>query len=44
MTISVPTARDVKPGRLAPEEYSTNFSDLHPPLDRHEAFVEADRC
>jgi len=44
MTISVPAARDVKPGRLAPEEYSTNFSDLHPPLDRHEAFVEADRC
>jgi dihydropyrimidine dehydrogenase (NAD+) subunit PreT len=44
MTIFVPAARDVKPGRLAPEEYSTNFSDLHPPLDRHEAFVEADRC
>ena len=21
-----------------------NFSDLHPPLDRHEALVEADRC
>jgi glutamate synthase (NADPH/NADH) small chain len=31
-------------GRLAPEQYAANFSDLHPPLDRHEAFVEADRC
>jgi dihydropyrimidine dehydrogenase (NAD+) subunit PreT len=31
-------------GRLAPAEYADNFSDLHPPLDRHEAFVEADRC
>ncbi|MBK8082559.1 MAG: NAD(P)-dependent oxidoreductase [Devosia sp.] len=31
-------------GRLSPAQYSENFSDLHPPLDRHEAFVEADRC
>ncbi|MEO6395551.1 MAG: NAD(P)-dependent oxidoreductase [Devosia sp.] len=31
-------------GRLAPEQYAENFADLHPPLDRHEAFVEADRC
>src|SRR5262245_6660912 len=31
-------------GRLAPEQYAANFSDLHPPLDRHEAFVEAYRC
>jgi glutamate synthase (NADPH/NADH) small chain len=30
--------------RLAPEQYAANFSDLHPPLDRHEALVEADRC
>ncbi len=34
----------IAPGRLAPEQYAANFSDLHPPLDRHEAFVEADRC
>jgi glutamate synthase (NADPH/NADH) small chain len=34
----------IEPGRLAPEQYAANFSDLHPPLDRHEAFVEADRC
>lgn len=31
-------------GRLPPERYSDNFADLHPPLDRHEATVEADRC
>ncbi len=31
-------------GLLAPEAYIENFSDLHPPLSRHEAFVEADRC
>ena len=34
----------IVPGRLEPGQYQTNFSDLHPPLDRHEAFVEADRC
>ncbi|MBE0695190.1 MAG: NAD(P)-dependent oxidoreductase [Aquamicrobium sp.] len=31
-------------GRLAPPQYADNFSDLNPPLDRHEAVVEADRC
>ncbi|MBE7185774.1 MAG: NAD(P)-dependent oxidoreductase [Methylobacterium mesophilicum] len=31
-------------GRLAPPDYSANFSDLHPPLDHHEALVESDRC
>lgn len=31
-------------GRLAPVDYAENFADLHPPLDKHEAFVEADRC
>jgi glutamate synthase (NADPH/NADH) small chain len=35
---------DIAAGRLAPADYAANFSDLHPPLDRHEAFVEADRC
>jgi len=30
--------------RLSPSQYSENFSDLHPPLDHHEALVEADRC
>ncbi len=31
-------------GRLPPDDYAENFSDLHPPLDRHEALVAADRC
>ncbi|MET4127013.1 NAD(P)-dependent oxidoreductase [Roseovarius sp. MBR-6] len=31
-------------GRLTPQDYARNFSDLHPPLDAHEARVEADRC
>ena len=31
-------------GRLPIEQYEDNFSDLHPPLDHHEALVEADRC
>jgi len=31
-------------GRLAPAQYAENFSDLHPPLDHHEALVESDRC
>lgn len=34
----------IEGGRLSPETYSDNFSDLHPPLDHHEALVEADRC
>lgn len=34
----------VTAGRLAPDEYARNFADLHPPLDRHEALVAADRC
>ncbi len=37
-----------KPGiagsRLEAEQYLENFADLHPPLDAHEAAVEADRC
>lgn len=31
-------------GRLLPDQYADNFSDLHPPLDHHEALVESDRC
>jgi len=31
-------------GRLPPEQYARNFGDLHPPLDRHQAIVEAERC
>ncbi len=35
---------DIASGRLTAEEYAVNFADLHPPLSRHEALVEADRC
>jgi len=31
-------------GRLQPADYKENFSDVHPPLTRHEAFVEFERC
>jgi len=31
-------------GRLAATDIARNFSDLHPPLDGHEALVAADRC
>ncbi len=34
----------IAPGRLEPAELVENFADLHPPLDRHEAVVEAERC
>ncbi|QPC88264.1 FAD-dependent oxidoreductase [Mesorhizobium sp. NBSH29] len=30
--------------RLPAAQYAQNFSDLHPPLDAHEALVESDRC
>ncbi|MBD9373326.1 NAD(P)-dependent oxidoreductase [Rhizobium sp. ARZ01] len=38
------SASGIHGGRLSPGDYETNFSDLHPPLDHHEALVEADRC
>lgn len=31
-------------GRLSPADYEKNFTDLHPPLDRHQALVASDRC
>jgi len=34
----------IVPGRLTQDQYQKNFADLHPPLDGHEAIVEADRC
>ncbi|MDB5507077.1 MAG: dihydropyrimidine dehydrogenase [Devosia sp.] len=34
----------IAPARLDPADYAKNFSDLHPPFDRHEALVESDRC
>jgi len=38
------TSPDVKSGRLSAEEIAANFSDLHAPLSRPEALIEADRC
>ncbi len=35
---------DIKSGRLPIEAYVDNFADLHAPLNKHEAAVEADRC
>jgi len=35
---------DIRPGRLDKEEIDENFVDLHPPLSRSEALIEADRC
>ena len=35
---------DIAAGRLSAAEYTANFADLHPPLDDHQALVEADRC
>ncbi len=31
-------------GRLTAPDYESNFADLHPALDPHEALVAADRC
>lgn len=35
---------DIQTARLSADDYIENFSDIHPPLTRHEAFVEAERC
>ena len=35
---------DISGKRLTRQDYAANFADLHPPLDDHEALVEADRC
>ncbi|MGF1630901.1 MAG: NAD(P)-dependent oxidoreductase [Kiloniellaceae bacterium] len=35
---------DIRAGRLADSAYAENFSDVHPPLDRKAALVEASRC
>ncbi|MFD2238929.1 NAD(P)-dependent oxidoreductase [Aureimonas populi] len=39
-----PPLPDIAAGRLDAETLAGNFSDLHPPLEGHEALVEADRC
>jgi glutamate synthase (NADPH/NADH) small chain len=35
---------DIRAGRLDAKKIAENFGDLHPPLSRQEALVEADRC
>ncbi len=35
---------DIKPGRLSKQQIEANFADLHPPLNRSEALIAADRC
>jgi dihydropyrimidine dehydrogenase (NAD+) subunit PreT len=35
---------DIKPRRLSMAEIEANFGDMHPPLERPEALIEADRC
>ncbi len=44
MTDRQPLSRDVQNARLSSAQYEENFSDLHAPLDWHEAKVEAERC
>jgi glutamate synthase (NADPH/NADH) small chain len=46
MSGSAPSGKmpDVRPGRLSAADIERNFSDLHPPLTRSEALIEADRC
>ncbi len=35
---------DIQAGRLRPDDYIENFNDVHPPLDRKRAVIEASRC
>jgi len=35
---------DIRTNRLSREDIDSNFGDLHPPLNRPEALIEADRC
>ncbi len=43
MAIQKPSP-DIRSSRLGKSEIDRNFSDLHPPLSRSEALIEADRC
>ena len=38
------TQADIRSGRLSETEIEANFGDMHAPLERREALVEADRC
>lgn len=39
-----PNTDGIVAGRVSADALADNFSDLHPPLDDHEALVAADRC
>jgi glutamate synthase (NADPH/NADH) small chain len=39
-----PFTPGIAPARLDPDTLRANFTDLHAPLDAHEALVAADRC
>ncbi len=41
---NTPLTPGVAAGRLERERIASNFADLHPPFDPHEAAVAADRC
>jgi glutamate synthase (NADPH/NADH) small chain len=44
MTPMTRGSTDIRSNRLDRAEIDKNFSDLHPPLSRSEALIEADRC
>ena len=35
---------DIASARLGAEQLAENFADVHPPLDRKQALIEASRC
>lgn len=41
---NLPAPCGLKAGRLSPTEYAENFGDAHPPLNRTQALIEAERC
>jgi len=38
------SADGIQAARLSEAEYAHNFADAHPPLTRHQALIEAERC
>ncbi len=44
MTSRKSDSADIRNRRLSDAEIADNFSDMHPPLSRSEALIEADRC
>lgn len=41
---SMAKSPNIEAGRLRPEEYARNFSDIAPPFDQNDARVAAERC